>query len=168
MMQLCEPLDVKKLIMLFNYQYRTDKGTEFFNNSLRIIRSKKTGRIRYIYDGTILLATFKPVDGHLLLSNNGAKRFLKTVPKPKNRVVIHPDVEMEIAKGRNVYAKHVISNDEQIRPADEVFIVNNNDELLAIGRAVLNGEEMKQFTYGQAVKIRKGVGELYDAEEDES
>ena len=68
------------------------------------------------------------------------------------------DVENEIRLGKDLYAKHVADADVEIRPMEEVFIVNNTGELVGIGRAVLNGEEMLAFNYGVAVKIRKGVG----------
>ncbi|WEU40679.1 MAG: hypothetical protein OdinLCB4_001760 [Candidatus Odinarchaeum yellowstonii] len=152
-----ELFDIKRLIFLFNYQYRTDKGEEYFSIPLSIRRSKRTGRIRYIYSDDCLIATIKPTDGHLILSAKGAERFLKIVPKPSSRVVVDSAVESVIREGRNVYAKHVKYCDREIRPLDEILVVNERDELLAIGRARLNGDEMTAFKYGVAVDVRKGL-----------
>ncbi len=160
--------DVKRLILLFNYQYRTNKGEEYFNIPLSVRRSGRTGRIRYIYSDKVLIATLKPTDGHLILSLKGAERFLKIIPKPSSRVIVESAVESFIREGRNVYAKHVKSCDREIRPLDEVLVVNDEDELLAIGRARLNGDEMKFFKYGVAVDVRKGVDSLNDEEKVES
>ncbi len=159
--------DVKQLILLFNYQYRTDKGEEYFNIPLSISRSRRTGRIRYIYSNESLIATLKPTDGHLILSLKGAERFLKIIPTPASRVVVDSVVESVIREGRNVYAKHVKSCDRAIRPLDETFVVNDKGELLAIGRARLNGDEMTVFKYGVAVDVRKGVESLNDEEKNE-
>jgi len=63
-----------------------------------------------------------------------------------------------IREGRNVFAKHVVKADPWIRPQDEVIVVNDRRELLAVGRAVLTGSEMTQFKRGIAVKTRRGVG----------
>ncbi len=58
--------------------------------------------------------------------------------------------------GRNVFAKFVVDADPNIRPYDEVLVVNGNDELLATGQTLLNGEELKIFQQGLAVKVRRG------------
>ncbi|HJK08659.1 MAG TPA: hypothetical protein O0X86_02230 [Methanocorpusculum sp.] len=39
---------------------------------------------------------------------------------------------------------------------DEVFVVDENDNLLATGMAILSGTEMLGFSYGTAVKVRQG------------
>ncbi|MEM2109164.1 MAG: PUA domain-containing protein [Candidatus Odinarchaeota archaeon] len=160
--------EFKRLIVLFNYQYRTDKGEEYFNIPISIVRSKRTGRVRYIYSDNSLIATVKPTNGHLILSLKGAKRFLRVVPKPSSRVIVERSVESIIREGRNVYSKHVRSCDPLIRPADEVLVVDDGDNLLAVGRALLNGDEMTSFKYGVAVNVRKGVGDLNDEAEVES
>ena len=64
-----------------------------------------------------------------------------------------------IRKGRNVFAKHVKDADPEIRPGSEVIIVDEEDNLLAVGKAILNGKEMIAFKSGIAVKVRRGVGE---------
>ena len=46
--------------------------------------------------------------------------------------------------------------DENIRSNDEVLIVNEEGELLAFGKALLNHKEMMDFKTGQAIKTRKG------------
>ena len=40
---------------------------------------------------------------------------------------------------------------------DEVMVVDQNDHLLAIGRAMLVPDEMRSMTKGVAVKVREGV-----------
>ena len=61
--------------------------------------------------------------------------------------------------GINVFAKHVKDADPEIRPGSEVIIVDEEDNLLAVGKAILNGKEMIAFKSGIAVKVRRGVGE---------
>ncbi|MHA1410047.1 MAG: PUA domain-containing protein [Candidatus Odinarchaeia archaeon] len=147
----------KKLSMIFNYQFNSDKGEDFFNFPFKIVYSKKTGRIRYILHNDTLIATLKPTNGNIVLSKKGAERFLSIVPKPKNRVIVNNDVAEEIMNGKDVYAKHIVDNDPDIRPSDELILVNEEDKLLGVGRAILSGEEMRVFNYGLAVKTRKGV-----------
>jgi uncharacterized protein with predicted RNA binding PUA domain len=86
----------------------------------------------------------------------GAEILLKSIEKPKLRVVILKDIVPFIQRGRNVFAKHVVDVDPNIRPGDEVIIVDPDDNLIAIGRAVLSAKEMLAFRSGVAVKTRTG------------
>ena len=54
-------------------------------------------------------------------------------------------------------AKFVLDVDKDIRANDEVLIVNEEDELLAYGKALLGSSEMMDFMTGQAIKTRKGM-----------
>jgi uncharacterized protein with predicted RNA binding PUA domain len=46
---------------------------------------------------------------------------------------------------------------EDLRAGEEVIIVNEKKELIAVGRAILNGEEMRTLKSGLAIKVRRGV-----------
>jgi predicted RNA-binding protein (TIGR00451 family) len=50
---------------------------------------------------------------------------------------------------------------------DEVLIVDKNDTLIAVGRALLNKEEMLAFDKGVAVKVREEVGRKIEGENKE-
>ena len=39
----------------------------------------------------------------------------------------------------------------------EVIIVNESDELIAVGKSLLNHQEMLDLNYGIGVKIRRGI-----------
>lgn len=74
-------------------------------------------------------------------------------------VKIQEEAEPFVVGGRSVFAKHVIDADEEIRPQEEVIVVNEKGEVLAVGRAILSGREMKTFRRGVAVRVRRGVAE---------
>ncbi len=114
--------------------------------------------MRLAYDSRgKLLATLRAKDGYLALTPDGALRLLKAFKSPRLRVVVQNDVEEFIRKGRNVFAKHVVAADREIRPESEVLIVDEYDALLGVGKAVLTGREMTAFKTGAAVKTRHGV-----------
>ena len=46
---------------------------------------------------------------------------------------------------------------ENIRANDDVLLVNEEDELLAYGKALIGSNEMMDFMTGQAIKTRKGM-----------
>ncbi|MFX0067866.1 MAG: PUA domain-containing protein [Promethearchaeota archaeon] len=142
-----------------NYQFGPKIGRFLFPKDLTITKSPRTRRIRHIYVENELVATLRPTDGYLALTLAGARRIKKCAPKPRFRVVIRSDVAKFISEGRNVFAKHVVEADPEIRPAAEVIVVDEKDEILAVGKALLNGEEMIAFERGVAVKVRKGIKE---------
>ena len=78
-------------------------------------------------------------------------------PYPRLRVVIMNDVSEFIARGKNAFAKHVVDVDESIRANDEVIVVDENDNLLATGKAILSAKEMLEMQKGVAVSVRQGV-----------
>jgi predicted RNA-binding protein (TIGR00451 family) len=147
--------DLIKVRSIANYQFGKNIGEILFPKDSIIIKSKNTGKIRYIYYGNKLLATLRAKDGLLALTLNGAERILKA----KNlhcKVKVKNEAAKYIAEGKNVFAKHVIEADEDLRPQDEVIVVDENENLIAVGKAALSGEEMKAFKVGVAVKVRKG------------
>ncbi|NVM28417.1 MAG: hypothetical protein HWN65_06210 [Candidatus Helarchaeota archaeon] len=99
----------------------------------------------------------RPHDGFFLFTPNSAKFLIKTIKSPKLRVIIQSDVSQFIQKGRSVFAKHVIDCDPNLIPYSEIIVVNEEDDPLAIGKALLNREEMLSFNDGVAVKVRKGI-----------
>jgi predicted RNA-binding protein (TIGR00451 family) len=62
-----------------------------------------------------------------------------------------------VAGGSDVFAVHVVETDDEIRAKDEVIVIDESRKVLAVGRALLSGEEMKAFKRGVAVKTRRGT-----------
>ncbi|MFH0897623.1 MAG: PUA domain-containing protein [Candidatus Bathyarchaeota archaeon] len=142
-----------------NYQFTENIGRVFFPRKVEISLSKRTGRIRHIYLNGVLIATLRPTDGLFSLTIDGAQR-LRSLIKPSGlRVVVQGDVEKFAKEGKNIFARHVINADVEIRPGEEVIVTNEKDEVLAVGRALLTGKEMPSFKRGVAVKTRRGVDE---------
>lgn len=156
-------LDLQRIRGVANYQFGSEIGQKMFPDGVRIAHSRNTGRIKYIYLNRILLATLRPTDGTLSLTIAGARRLMHLVDYPRFRVVVHEDVEGFIVDGRNVFARHVVMADREIRPGEEVVVTNSEDEVLAVGKALLAGREMSAFNRGVAVKVRRGIGGNIDA-----
>jgi predicted RNA-binding protein (TIGR00451 family) len=98
----------------------------------------------------------RPTDGLFSLSIAGAKRIVGNVGSAKCFVTVQNDVSKFIAEGGDVFATHVVKADDGIRSKEEVIVLNEEGEILAVGRSVLSGEEMKAFKRGVAVKVRRG------------
>ena len=150
---------LQKIRSVANYQFGGEVGRRLFPNEVRVVYSKRTGRIRHIYLGEEMLATLRPTDGLFSLTITGAKRIVEHAKPRGSWVRTQEEAEPFVAKGKSVFAKHVIDADEEIRPQEEVIVVTRKGETLAVGRAVLSGKEMKAFRRGAAVRVRKGAAE---------
>ena len=148
---------LKRIRAVADYQFGKGVGTELFPESARILFSKRTGRIRYVYLDHKHLATLRPTDGLFSLGINGAKRLAERAPKAACFVTVRGDVSQFIVGGGDVFAAHVLKSDTEIRARDEVIILDGDGHVLAVGRATLCGEEMTAFKRGVAVKVRRGA-----------
>ena len=149
--------DLRKIKAIADYQFGVGAGEALFKGNIKIEKSKKTGKIRHIYDRGVIVANMRASDSFLVLSKEGAKRLHNSMPYPENRVVVNEDSVPFARDGKSVFAKFVTDCDENIRSNDEVLIVSEDDELLAYGKALLCAHEMGDFNTGQAVKTRKGM-----------
>jgi predicted RNA-binding protein (TIGR00451 family) len=139
-----------------DYQFGRNVGDRLFPRKVKISFSNRTGRIRYVFLGEKRLATMRPTDGFFSLSIEGAKRLVEITPSARCFLTVKDDVSKFIIEGGDVFAAHVIDADVEMRPKDEVIVLDSSKKVLAVGRAVLSGKEMKAFRRGVAVKVRRG------------
>lgn len=151
--------DLTKIRAMADYQFGKGVGKQLFPDKVEIIHSKRTGRIRYVYLNGKRLVTLRPRNGHFSLAIEGARRIIKQIKPPRLWVKINNEAEKFVRRGKSVFAKHIVDADKEIRPQEEVIVLNLKGKVIAVGRAILTGEEMKTFKRGVAVKIRKGAAE---------
>jgi len=148
-----------KLRSIANFQFANKIGEILFPEEIEVTHSKRTGRIREIYLNSELIAVYRPRDGLLSLSLAGARRILEKNKDLLFKVVLE-DIAVEfVSNGKSLFAKHVMESDANIRPQDEVIIVNKKGELIAVGKATLSGTEMLSFKKGIAVRVRSGINQ---------
>ena len=152
-------LGLRKIKAISDYQFGIDITDILFDESenIRIERSKNTNKIRYIYYKNNLMLALRPTNGLFTLSLFSAKKIIENTQAPRLRAIILTEVSDFIRKGRNVFCKHIVNIDNNLRTLDEVIVVNQNDELLGIGRLKIPIPYIKTFKTGVAVNIRRGV-----------
>ncbi len=64
-----------------------------------------------------------------------------------------------IAEGGDVFAVHVVKVDAEVGAKDEVIVLDEDGQVLAVGRTVLSSAEINAFKTGVAVKVRHGTKE---------
>ncbi len=147
---------LSRIRSIADYQFGKSVGNKLFPENVQITYSKATGRIRYVYLNGERLATLRPTDGLLSLSIISARLVAENAAFAKCFVTVQTDVSEFIADGRDVFAAHVVKADEAIRAKDEVIVVDEDQQVLAVGRALLSASEMTAFKTGVAVKVRHG------------
>lgn len=148
--------DLTRIRAVADYQFGRDVGARLFPRSVKISFSPRTGRIRYIFLGEKRIATMRPTDGLFSLSIEGAKRIVESTPSARCFVTVKNDVSKFVIDGGDAFAVHIVKADDEIRAKDEVIVLDSKRRVLAVGRAVLSGAEMRAFKRGVAVKVRHG------------
>jgi 7-cyano-7-deazaguanine tRNA-ribosyltransferase len=139
-------------------QFGKGAAQVLLDGAVELVTSKKTGKLRNVLvDGEHVLS-MRAQDGLYTLKTAGAQRLHAAWGSPRLRVVVDEDAAPFAREGKSQFAQFVVDADEDIRPGDEVLVVDQEDELLAVGRALLNRREMLSFQKGVAVKVRKGIG----------
>lgn len=152
-------LGLRQIKAISDYQFGKKITDILFDkiDQVKIVRSPNTNKIRYVYYENNLLLTLRPTNGFFTLTLYSAKKVVTNISPPKLRVVVLNEISEFIKKGRNVFCKHIVDIDEMLRPFDEVIVVNQDDELLGIGRLKVPVSYAKSFSRGIAVNIRKGI-----------
>jgi uncharacterized protein with predicted RNA binding PUA domain len=147
---------LRRVRSIADYQFGKGVGVRLFPENVKILYSKTTGRIRYVNLDGERLATLRPTDGLLSLSISAARRIAENADFAQCFVTVRRDIAEFVAGGSDVFAAHVVKADDEIRAKDEVIVVDEDNEVLAVGRAMLSSSEMKAFKTGVAVKVRHG------------
>ncbi len=155
-MRRASPEEIRKLRMMADYLFGEGVGERLFPDGIAVVESR--GRIRQVWMEGEPVCAVRASDGHIILNRRGALALLGALPAPRLRVIVSDEAAPFVARGKTVFAKHVVEADPEIRPGEEVVVVSSRGELLATGTAVLAGVEMKEFRSGIAVKVRRGYG----------
>jgi 7-cyano-7-deazaguanine tRNA-ribosyltransferase len=150
-------LDAYRIRAVADYQFGEGAADALFSGNVQLVKSKNTDKIRnIIVDGEHILS-LRAEDGFFTMRPGAARRLMKAFPSPRMRVIVKDDAIPFVMEGKNAFCGFVIDADPDLRPMDEVVVVDRNDKLLAIGRAILVPDEMRAMLKGIAVKVREGV-----------
>lgn len=149
---------LQKSRIIADFQFGKGAGAILFPDTVEFVLSR-TSRISQIKEHEKRIATLRSSDGLFTLSIEGARRLHRFLPYPQLRVIMNEEVSEFIRNGGTAFCKHVRDADPAIRAYDEVLVVDETDRLLATGKAMLAGEELRIFKHGVAVKVRYGIEE---------
>src|ERR1035437_875977 len=151
--------NLAKVRSIADYQFGKGVGAQLFPDNIEIQYSPRTGRIRYINLNGERLATLRPTDGLLALSLKAAVFMAHSTPFAKCFVTVQNEVSKFIAAGGDVFAVHVVKVDADVGTKDEVIAIDEDGQVLGVGRTMLSSQEITAFKTGVAVKVRHGTKE---------
>jgi len=149
--------DELRIRAVADIQFGRGASQALFNGKVMIQKSKKTGKIRTVFVDNNHILSLRAEDGFFTLKKDGGKRLHSFFRFPQMRIIVQKEAVESIKDGKSVFAKFVADCDPKLVPYDECLIVDEEDTLLAVGRCLLNREEMLSFNYGMAVKIRDSI-----------
>jgi 7-cyano-7-deazaguanine tRNA-ribosyltransferase len=120
--------------------------------------SKTTGKIRHVRRGEDILFTLVPNTGLLIPTFSGGLELLNLGIASVYFVTMDSSVGEFVAKGKSALSKFVVKAGHRIISGEEVLIVDEESNLLGVGRALLDGKEMGAFKRGAAVATRHSRG----------
>lgn len=149
--------DHNRVKAVIDYQFGAGVWKVILDGEVDLTKSRGTGKIRTVSVDREHVLSMRASDGFFTLKPAGAGRLIRSLNPPRFRVVVNEESVPFNREGKNVFCKFVIDCDPDIRPMEEVMVVDESDDLVAVGRAVLTRDEMLSFDQGMAVKIRERV-----------
>ncbi|MGC8715666.1 MAG: tRNA guanosine(15) transglycosylase TgtA [Thermoplasmata archaeon] len=149
-------LDILRIKAVADYQFGFGASDVLLNGEITIVKSKNTGMIRNIFlNGKHILSMRN--DGFFTLKIEGARLLHNGLKFPGLRTVVTPESEEFNRKGKNVFARFIVDMDPELRPMDETLVVNENDELIGVGRTFFSRDEALTLKKGMVVELRENL-----------
>ncbi len=147
------------IFSIFSYQFNENFANEFLSpfEEMTFKFSKKTGKMKHIFINKVLQANYRPSLGTFSITIDAAKRIFHKIDFPNFRIQVQSDVSDFISDGKSVFSKHVKMIDPNLRIGNEVFVVDEQDNLLAVGKLSLPPKYIPWFKFGSAVNVRQGI-----------
>ena len=140
-----------------NYLFSFNIGEFIFPNGIDIVYSKNN-KPKHIFLEDTLIATIRPHDGYIILSEFGFTLLLKNLKTEDlsciKKILVRDDVVPHLKKYKTLFAKHIIDASPNIRPQEEVLLCNSLGKPIGMVHTLLSSIEMKSFSYGPAAKVR--------------
>ena len=145
-----------KFAMSMNYTFGIGVNSFLPFDNLQFSFSKRTGRIKSVMLNGKLLSTLRS-DGSIAITVYCASLLIKYPLFLENCVVVENGANDFISVGRSVFAKHVVSCGDRVKPSSDVAILDEQGNVIGVGKAILSAKMMRAFNRGVAVKVRESI-----------
>ncbi len=149
--------NIERVKAVSDIQFGKGAGKALLDGKVELVLSRNTDRIRNVLVHGVHILSMRAGDGFFTLKIAGGQILKNSFSSPGLRVIVNTDSAEFNRQGRNVFCGFVLDADPGIVPGDEVLVVDEKDELCAIGQAMMTRTEMLAFRKGIAVKVREGA-----------
>lgn len=118
--------------------------------------SRRTGRIKNFFIDSNLFATLRK-DGGMAITIFAAKYLLKYASFKQNCVIASDEAIPFVSKGKSLFCKHVKWCGSNIIIGSDVAIINNEGDVIAVGKSMCHSNLIMKHQSSVAVKIREGI-----------
>ncbi|MFP3269012.1 MAG: PUA domain-containing protein [Desulfurococcales archaeon] len=150
--------DIQEIAQIYGilyYQFGREAAEEVLRRSLELrVTRYSSGIIREVHMSNIPILYHNPKTGLFTLSQRGAILLFPLVPEDRKRIYIKRDIFEKYTK-KVLLAPAVARVTEDIRAGDEVFIVDESGDLLAVGKALASAVEIKVMKRGKVALVRR-------------
>lgn len=150
-------LDMMRVRAVADVQFGRGAADALLGGKIEFVKSPNTGRIRNVIRNGEHILSMRAHDGMFTLKVGGGRILHNAFLPPVLRVVVETETAEFNRQGKNVFAKFVLDCDPELRPFDECLVVDQKDDLAAVGQMFMNRDEMLAFEKGVAVRVRDGV-----------
>ena len=147
----------KQFSVMLDYEFGPGTSRALPKKGLKFVYSKRSDRMKQVFHDDMLFATIRP-NGAIAPTIYGASVLMKSKAYMANTVVVEQDAVEFVRQGKSVFCKFVRSAGKHVLSGGEVAVLDPEGNLLAVGRAIVHGDHMRQFKYGVAVKTRGATG----------
>jgi uncharacterized protein with predicted RNA binding PUA domain len=150
---------VNFLRTLINFQFGLGVGEVLLSEDIvkrtNFKFSKRTGRLKHVFLDNKPYLSIRTNDGFVTLSLLAAKIILEKNIPFKNIIVVDSKFSHMIKHYKQIPVKFVKQVDPMLKAGSEIIAIDENKNLIGVGRSLLNGEEILLLKRGIAAKLRK-------------
>jgi len=129
--------------------------SKYVPKNIEVSYSRRTGRMKSVYHRANLLCTLR-IDGGLAITPYFAQMLLKSKKFQDNCLGVSKDAAPFVMDGKSVFCKHVSWCGKNVKIAGDTPVLHE-DEVIAVGKAVLSSEMILSMRRGVAVKVRDSL-----------
>ena len=150
------PDERRRLSIMVDYLFGRNVSLAIPKEGMRLIYSRRSGRVKLVYHNDKLFATVRP-NGSMALSVYAATLLSKSRPFFRNCVTVNDDAVPFVKGGKSVFCKFVTKAGSRVRPKSDVAVLDTSGRVIGVGTSILAGQFIQQFKSGAAVKVREGL-----------
>ena len=146
----------RQFSIMLDYEFGRGTSGALPKSGLRFVYSRRSDRLKQVFHDGKLFATVRP-NGAISPTISGASLLMSSRAYARNSVVVRADAVQFVSRGKSVFCKFVERAGPHVLPGGEVAVLDPDGRVIAVGRAKLHGDYIRQFERGVAVKVRDAL-----------